>query len=293
MNLRALQWFVVLADAEHMTAAAERLHITQPTLSRAMARLERRLGTRLFDRTPHGLRLNRYGEVLRAHAHRALGELNSAEERIATLIDPDRGTVSLSYLYSLGAWLVPELLRGYRGQAPGVRFVLTGGAADVILEDLRSGRVDVILTSPRPDADDVLWTEIDQQEVCLATSVDHPLACRERISLAEAADEDFIAMRPEFGLRQVAEELWQQAGFRPTLALESTELATVRGLVGHGLGVAIVPAPRDGDGAQRLRYLRLDDPGARRPVGAAVIAGQHQPPAVRRFCAFVRGRADS
>src|SRR5882724_13477890 len=92
-----LQWYVVLAETEHMTEAAARLNVAQPTLSRALARLERRLGTPLFDRVNRRLRLNRYGEILLEHARRCLIEMNSATDRIAGLLDPDRGTVRLAF----------------------------------------------------------------------------------------------------------------------------------------------------------------------------------------------------
>ncbi|WP_158887822.1 LysR family transcriptional regulator [Amycolatopsis anabasis] len=288
MDVRELTWFTTLAETEHVTEAAAALNIAQPTLSRAIARLERRLGTPLFDRTGHRLRLNSYGQVFQAHALRALDELSAAEHRIATLIDPEQGTVALAFLHSFGTWLIPDLIRGYRERVPKAHFLLRGDAADVILADLRRGHVDLIVTSPEPGGEDVLWTPIEVEQLCVAVPSGHPLARRKRVSLAELADADFIALRSEFGLRQTADQLCRRAGFTPRITFESTELATVQGLVSAGLGVAIMPPPRSASVPGGPVYLRLSDPEAHRTVGVATLAARHQAPAVERFHEFVR-----
>ncbi|MFE0020149.1 LysR family transcriptional regulator [Amycolatopsis sp. NPDC059021] len=288
MDVRELTWFTTLAETEHVTDAAAALNIAQPTLSRAVARLERRLGTPLFDRTGHRLRLNQYGQVFRAHALKALGELSAAEHRIATLIDPEQGTVSLAFLHSFGTWLIPELISTYRESVPRAHFLLRGDAADSILADLRRGHVDLIVTSPEPTGSDVDWTPIGVERLCVAVPAGHRLARRKKVSLAEFAEEDFIALQPEFGLRQITDQLCRRAGFTPRITFESTELATIQGLVAAGLGVAIMPTPRGEPSPDAPVRLRLSDLQAQRTVGVAALGGRHQAPAIARFHEFVR-----
>ena len=91
MHLDELSWFVVLAETEHVTDAAAELGISQPTLSRALARLEDEVGVPLFDRVNRRLQLNAYGEILLEHARRTITEMRSATERIAAMRDPDTG----------------------------------------------------------------------------------------------------------------------------------------------------------------------------------------------------------
>lgn len=129
MHLDELQWFVVLAETEHVTDAAAELGISQPTLSRALARLEEQVGVPLFDRVNRRLRLNAYGHILLEHARRSINEIRTATERIAELRDPDTGTVRLAFLHSQAGWYVPDLLRRFRTEAPRVRFELFQGAA--------------------------------------------------------------------------------------------------------------------------------------------------------------------
>ncbi len=155
-TLDELEWFVVLAETEHMTRAAERLSIAQPTLSRALGRLERQVGAPLFDRI-NRLQLNPSGTIMLEHARRSLAELAAAEDRIGTLRDPGRGTVRLAFLHSIAAGLTPEVLRAYRTHAPEVTFELTQPVGHEIVELVRVGRVDIGMTAPRPADDDLAW----------------------------------------------------------------------------------------------------------------------------------------
>jgi DNA-binding transcriptional LysR family regulator len=298
-----LQWFVVLAETEHMTEAAERLNLAQPTLSRSLARLERRLGAPLFDRTGRRLRLNRYGAVLLEHARRGLAELATAQERIDGLRDPDRGTVRLAFLHSVATWLVPELLRSYRAEFPEVRFELRQAPGHELLALLEEGHVDLVVTSPRPAGVGPGWHPLHRERLCLAVPAGHPraghplagrplaghpLAGRRRCRLAEVADETFVVLQRGFGLRELTDELCDRAGFTPTAAFESTEIPSMEGLVGAGLGLAVVPEPRAGRATPGVAYVQLADPGAHRTIGLLWRPDRPMPPVSARFGEFVR-----
>lgn len=285
-----LEWFVVLAETEHMTRAAERLSLAQPTLSRALARLERRVGAPLFDRVNRRLRLNPFGVIMLEHARRGLAELAAAEERIATLRDPDRGTIRLAFLHSIAAGLLPEILRAYRAQAPGVRFELTQAAGHEIVGHVLAGRADIGLTAPRPEDPELAWTGLYRQQLCLAVPDEHRLADRERVGLAEAGDEPFVTLRAPIGLRRLTDELCARAGFTPRFAFESTEIGTLEGFVAAALGVAIVPQPRPHRAEPEVRYLPLTDDSAHRMIGLARLRERPLPPVAQRFAGFVAAR---
>jgi len=285
-----LHWYVVLAETEHMTEAATRLNVAQPTLSRALARLERRMGTPLFDRVNRRLRLNRYGEILLEHARRCLVELNSATDRIDSLLDPDRGTVRLAFLHSVATWLVPELLRRYRERVPGARFELRQAPGHEILAALRGGHVDLAFTSPRPDGADTAWRPLHREQLCLAVPAGHPLAGRGRCGLAEVAAEPFVALSPGFGMREISDELCAHAGFAPVIAFESSEISSTEGLVAAGLGVAVVPMPRAHRETPGVTYLPLTDAGAHRVIGLVWPRDRALPPVSERFAEFIQSR---
>lgn len=288
MELRELSWFITLAESEHVTAAAQKLNISQPTLSRALARLERRLGVRLFDRQQNRLRLNRYGEVFHAHAVRAVGEVASAEQRIRALLDPDAGTIALGFLHSLGGWLVPELLREYRTIAPSAAFQLRGNAADIVVDEVRHRRLDVGFTSPRPAGEDIRWVPLLEERLTLLVPENHPLAARAAVTAGELAAERFVTFPRAFGVRQILDQVCTEAAFTPQLAVEGTELSTLRALVAAEAGIAIVPESRSETALHPGTVeVPLDENGAKREVGIVTAADGPATPAARRFCAFV------
>jgi LysR family transcriptional activator of glutamate synthase operon len=285
MHLDELHWFVVLAETEHVTDAAAELHISQPTLSRALARLEDEVGTPLFDRVGRRLRLNAYGEILLEHARRSLAEIRSATERIAALRDPDTGTVRLAFLHSQASWYVPDLLRRFRAEAPRVQFGLIQGGAHEIVDALAGGRVDLAITSPRPDG--YQWCGLYLERLCLVVPRGHRLAGRTRIRLADAGAEPFVALAPGFGLRQLTDELCAEAGIEPHVVFEAMEIPTVEGLVAAGFGVAVVPVPRPERAEPGAVYIPLSQASAKRHLGLAWSADRPLPPAAQRFAEFV------
>jgi LysR family transcriptional activator of glutamate synthase operon len=285
MHLDELHWFVVLAETEHVTDAAAELHISQPTLSRALARLEDEVGTPLFDRVGRRLRLNACGQILLEHARRSLAEMRSATERIASLRDPDTGTVRLAFLHSQASWFVPDLLRRFRAEAPRVQFGLIQGAAHEIVDALAGGRVDLAITSPRPDG--YRWRGLYLERLCLAVPRGHRFAGKTRIRLADAGTEPFVVLAPGFGLRQLTDELCAEAGIEPQVVFEAMEIPTMEGLVAAGFGVAVVPVPRPERAEPRAVYIPLSQTSARRQLGLAWSADRPLPPAAQRFAEFV------
>ncbi|MDT5172015.1 MAG: LysR family transcriptional regulator, transcription activator of glutamate synthase operon, partial [Mycobacterium sp.] len=153
MYIDELRWFVVLAETGHMTDAAAKLNVSQPTLSRALARLEHQVGAPLFDRLHRRIQLNAYGRIMLEHSRRGLAEMRWASERIAALRDPDGGTVRLAFVRSVATGLVPDLLRRFRSKAPRVQFDLREAAGHQVADLLADGQVDLAITGPRPDGD--------------------------------------------------------------------------------------------------------------------------------------------
>ena len=283
-----LRWFVALAETGHMTDAAAKLNISQPTLSRALARLERQVGAPLFDRLHRRIQLNAYGRIMLEHSRRSMAEMRWASERIAALRDPASGTVRLAFVRSVASWLVPDLLRQFRTEAPRVQFDLREAAGNQVADLLATGEVDLAITSPRPDGAQFGWHTLITLRLCLAVPHNHRLAHRRRISLAEAADESFIVATDPFMLRTVTHELWAAEGISPPVAFEVTWLPTMEGLVATGLGIAVVPAPRPDRGEPMVVYIPLSNPQAKRPVGLVWARRRDISPAARRFVAFTK-----
>jgi DNA-binding transcriptional LysR family regulator len=231
-----------VAEEGTLTRAAARLGMPQPTASRWLAAVGAELGAPVLVRDGRGVRLSAAGAALAAGADRALGVLESACRQVVTELDPERGRVVFAFLHTMGGVRVPELLRAFRAEHPGVRFELVQGAHGEILEHLRSGRADLALTSPLPTGPEFAHAELYRQALVVTVPTGHRLAGRRRVRIAELAGEAFVGMKTGYGLRLITDELCRAAGFVPDLAFEGEEVDTVRGLVAAGLGVAVLPA---------------------------------------------------
>src|SRR5579883_154167 len=274
MEWQQLHYFREVAEQQHFTSAANRLSLSQPALSRSIARLEDELGVPLFDRAGRSVRLNRYGRAFLSHVDRALGEIDEGKRELEDMVGPARGTVAIGFIHIMGTQLLPVLLRRFRREHPAVDFKLSSGATMTLLEQLMSGETDLCLLATHPDRPDLHWTHLFEEEIFAVVPPDHPLANRESVRLEELAGEPFITFKEGWGLRQLAEDLCRQAGFAPRVAFEGEEVATVHGLVAAGLGVALIPrtpAPREARGA----WLPVSEPRCKRAIGVAWIGGRY------------------
>ncbi|MBF6126967.1 LysR family transcriptional regulator [Nocardia brasiliensis] len=294
-----LEWFITLAELERVGAAAERLHLTQPTLSRMLGRLERRLGVELFDRRGKRIVLNEFGRIYYEQARRAQSELDTAAKSIADLNSPANGVVRLSFLHSFGGWLVPQLVGEFRRGSARITFALRQGPAEMVNDDVLSGTSDLGIVSPRPTMSGIGWRGLLRQRLALAVPADHRLVGRRQVRLDEVSDEDFITMHPGFGMRRIVDQLSAAADLRPRISFEASDLVTVAGLVAAGLGVGVLPeedpgpatSPRVAGAKAEARLagpvlIPLADAGATREVGLVWSAATPASGAARRFRDF-------
>jgi LysR family transcriptional regulator, transcription activator of glutamate synthase operon len=289
MRIDELRWFTVLCDTGNVGHAAAELGLSQPGLSRALARLEDELGVPLFDRKGRVLALNRYGEAFLTHARRTLVEVEAGKRAVTELASPDSGTVAMAFLHTVGTWLVPRLLLSFRAEYPGVRFHLIQGGSASNMSALDRGEVDLVITAPRPDGPHLAWRPLRREKLYLAVPVGHRFAGRQRVRLAEAAGETFVANKPGTGLRESTEELWHESRISPKVAFEGDDVATLRGMIAVGLGVAVLPRARtydggvDDSGDAWLRYIPLAGTGASRMLGLVWRDDRWSSPAVTAF----------
>ena len=156
--------------------------------------------------------------------------------------------------------------------------------ADHLSQMLGNGEIDMVLTSPRPKLDEPTgWKPLANEQLGLAVPPDHRLATRRRVNLSGASDDLFVAFTPEAGLRQIADRLCRHAGFAPTVAFQSSDVATVRALVHAGFGVAILPSYNPPGRDTSPPMLTITDRGAGRPLGLAWLTRRRLPAMAEAF----------
>ena len=278
-----------LATKGNLTRAAAEAGVPQPTASRWLAALSRDLGSPVTVPDGRGVRLTRPGACLAEAAARALAELSTGVRQALDEADPERGHVVLAFLHTMGERRVPDHLRAFRREHPRVRFTLLQGAHEELLDDVRHGRADLVFTAPLPGQGEFDEVALETQDLVLLVPAEHRLAGRVYVRMAELAGEQFIGMKPGYGLRTIVDELAARAGFVPVLAFEGEEVDTVRGLVAASLGVAVVP-PADAAPSPDGVEIPLR-PAARRRIGLVWAAERPLTPSAAAFRDFVAARA--
>ncbi|MBL8931356.1 MAG: LysR family transcriptional regulator [Kineosporiaceae bacterium] len=269
MDTEVLRWFQQVADGQTVTEVSEIYRISQPSVSRGLARLERELGTPLLRRSGRVLRLTHAGATFKRHLDSVVHALDDGVAAVTELLDPATGTVRLSFQPSLGAWLIPDLVASFRRTHPQVTFRLVRSDGTLGSSLVAEGEVDLELTSRRPRNPEVHARRLFSEPLVLAVPPGHPFAGRPEVWLREAAPEPFVVLAPERTLREQTDDLFGEAGLDPAIAFVADDLPTVRGFVAAGQGCAVVPAMGAEPGrtaSDGVTLVPLADAGARREI---------------------------
>jgi LysR family transcriptional regulator, transcription activator of glutamate synthase operon len=296
MDTDALRWFQQVADGTTVTEVSELEMVTQPGVSRALARLEAEVGTPLLRKSGRTLRMTQAGATFKRHVDAMLHQLDDGIAAVSQLLDPDTGTVALAFQHSLGTWLVPDLVRSFRAAHPGVRFALTQVRDELRSAALDGGEADLEIGTRRPRDPAVHAQLLAVEPLRIAMPADHRLAGRRAAGLAEVSGEPFVALRRTSALRRLGDELCERAGFRPDVVFEGDDLSAVRGFVAAGLGVAIVPAPRAGSPEAApgpVRYCEIEGAWAAREITLSWPAERRLLPAAEQFRRHVLAQAEA
>ena len=285
--VRDLAWLVALADHGHVTDTAALLRTSQPTLSRALARVEAELGTRVFERVPTGVQVTPTGELVVAAARELVARYDQLLQELGTVLDPDTGVVRLAFLDSIATSLVPQVLRSFHAHAPRVRVLLSQEPAHEIIKDLATGAADLAITSARPGGD-LAWFPLQEERLVLVVPATHPLRHRPEIRFAHLAGEELVTVPVGFGYRALVDGLLREAGVAPAVSFESQDLATIEGLVAAGLGVAVLPEPFAGQSG--TVGVEIAAEGARRTIGLTWRTDRPLSAPAARFRDFVTRR---
>lgn len=284
MDVRTLRWFQQVADGTTLTELADVEGVAQSGISRALARLEREVGTPLLRRSGRTLRTTRAGLALRRHVDAAVHELDDGLAAVQQLLDPEAGTVSLAFQPSLGTWLVPGLVSGFRAAHPRVGVELLSRQEELVPAVGRHEAVELEFTTRPPEDPTIRWRVLVREPLLLAVGPGHRWEGRGHVDLAELAGEPLVATHPRSHLWEVTLRLCRDAGVEPQVALVCQDLPTTRAFVAAGLGVAVLPVPDAWTPTHEgLTMLRLDDARAYRDVGIAWSTGQPMLPSARLF----------
>lgn len=289
MTLSELRYVVAVADQRHFGRAAEACHVSQPSLSVAIRKLEDELGVTLFERGRGEVSVTPAGEQVVSQARRVLTEVEQLRAVAVQSQDQLAGPLRLGAIYTIGPYLLPELIPVLRERAPKMPLVIEENYTGRLRERLKHGELDAIIVSLPFDEPGVVTLPLYDEPFMAVLPAAHPLKDKEPLRLEDMADATLLLLGAGHCFRdQVLERC--PACQRTVTAdgstpqnLEGSSLETIRHMVASGMGVTILPCTAVGADryAQRLLAVRrFQDPAPSRRVALAWRASFPRPEAI-------------
>lgn len=289
-TLKQLEYFVAAAEAGSITAAAERVHISAPSISVAITQLEQELGVDLFLRQKaQGLSLTQAGEKVLAQAREILKQTATLHDLASTAGSQMKGKLTIGCLTTLAPLLLPELCIDFRRSHPDVEIVLVEGSQDQLISQARRGQIDVAITYAMHIANDVRFDPLVKLAPKVIVGEGHHLAGASSVDLRDIADDPYILLDLPYS-RDYFFSVYRAVGMEPKIAYRTTQQEVVRSMVANNMGVGIaVSRPRSQyalDG-KRVIYIDISNPVPRLTIGL-LAPQQNETRLVAEFKDFCR-----
>lgn len=239
-----MRYVIAVAETNSFTRAAERCLVVQSALSHQIARLERELGARLFERTSRRVRLTPAGAAFLPAARQCLDAAERAAAEVAAAVGEVRGRLAVGLIPTVAAVDIPEALRDFRRRHPHVRISLRVGASEELVEKVEQGAIDVAFlglpTTARPRG--VVAHELARDRHVAVVALDHPLAGERSIDLRTLSAEVFVDLPAGTAGRLQSDQAFTAAGLDRDVAFEVTSADYIARLVRPGLAIAMLPS---------------------------------------------------
>jgi DNA-binding transcriptional LysR family regulator len=290
MELRHLRYFVVVAEEQNVTRAAERLHVSQPPLSRQIRDLEQELGVILFRRTAKSVALTEAGKIFLNEARAVLLRSEQAVQTVRAVAAGERGQLRVGYAPSLTVELLPKALRAFERECPGVRITLHDLSTEECVQRFAARKLEVALTV-RPSTTSMrglVFEKLTSYPLCCAVSVTHPLAGKRSVTVAQFHKERILGYSkedyPEY--HDFIARLFHPLPFNPANVEEYDSATSLITAVEAGRGVALVSTSMKCLTGPRVKLLPIKP--TLPPIVVGAISVKPPPPLVARFIAATR-----
>jgi DNA-binding transcriptional LysR family regulator len=260
MELAQLKYFITIAETLSFTLAAETLKVSQPALSYQIIRLEAELGTKLFDRSKRRIRLTGDGEYFLPMAQLVLFNADEATRSLRDHVGLEASEVTIGSNPSVATYLMPQLLASFRKEYPRIRISLVEDNDAELQAGVVDGSIDFAIVTAAASPGSVRVEYLTSEDIVVALPLDHRLAGRRNVTLAELATEDFVSPSDTFRVTTQFVDHCHRAGFEPRIIFQVGSFESAKSLVHQCNCAAMLPTmaltPDDG---QNLALIPLED----------------------------------
>jgi LysR family transcriptional regulator, hydrogen peroxide-inducible genes activator len=292
MELHQLRYFCAIAETGNFSRAAQKTHVSQPSLSQQIRKLEDELGTRLFDRLGRTVRLTELGTAFLPRARTVLRDLEAARNHVIERKASISGPLCLGVIPTIAPYFVPPVLASFLRKFPQSRITIVEEITPLLLERLRAGSMEVAIVALPVHSRNHEFTSLPliSEKLYAVVPGRHPLAKRRAVSLGELRDEPFLLLRDGHCFREAAVAACTRARLKPNVIFESGQFSSILSMIAAGLGISIVPAMAI-EKRRNCSFIPIDDDRAVRTIGAVTLSGRSQPRVCEAFLAHVITRS--
>jgi len=284
ISLRQMRSFVAVAKLGSFTRAAAFLHVSQPTLTVQIKRLEEALQLKLFDRNPRAVNLTRVGRDLLPSFERTLQDLDSVLLDVKNVSTAQLGVVRIAALPSFAASILPDAILQFRNKNPGASFAVKDVIASALLGLVRSDEVDLGLTGGNVDFPDIEVLFRASDEIMVVYPQRHPIGKFPRVTAERLAQFPIVMLDSRTSVRAVTDHAFRSAKLMPVPVAEATYMMTALGMVRAGIGISLIPASaREISAEPTLRIRRISDPNFSRQISLIKKKNRTLPPLSKAF----------
>jgi LysR family cyn operon transcriptional activator len=287
VELRHLRYFVAVAERLSFTQAADKVHVTQSTLSHQIKQLEEELGHNLFERIGKRIMLTESGSIFLAHASAALREVDNGMRTLRQASSQLKGEIRIGAGQSFCIRLIPECVASFLATHPTVRIVIEEVSAAQIDSRLRADEIDLAVAYRPADTTDVSFEPLYNEEMVLVVPKTHALAKRRRVRMVELHNEPLVMLSKGFATRTLLEEHFRSLHIEPNVIVETNGIATMFA-VARQLKIAAIVSEYPAVDAAGLIPIALEAPTPLRTFGLIWKRDAQQSVAVRSFAATIR-----
>jgi LysR family hydrogen peroxide-inducible transcriptional activator len=273
MELHQLRYFSAVADTGSFSRAAEKCHVSQPSLSQQIQKLESELGGRLFDRLGRSVRLTDLGQAFLPRARSVLHELSTAKDELTERMQSEAGPVVIGAIPTIAPYWLASRLASFSRKFPKVHLTIAEEITPVLLDRLRAGSVDLAVLALPIRGHEFETHPLFAERLFAALPKTHKLARRPAVQLADLRRDPFLFLRDGHCFRETAVAACDRARLDPRIVFESGHLSSLLAMVGAGMGVSLVPEMAV-DKFRPCRFVRIADPQAQRTVAAVTLRGR-------------------
>lgn len=286
MTLLTIRYFLTMAEKLHYTQASQELHISQPSLSVAISKLEEELGVPLFLKQGNKIQLSEYGELLVPHFRRSLQAIDEGLTQLSAKLNATQSNVNLGFIFSISHAPLPKLIEKFYEEPDNatIKFNFHQNLNNNLIELLREGKIDFAFCVNAPD--DVRSMPIYDQPLYVAVSTHHPLAGRTSIRLEELRDEKFIMLDYSSSLRDSIQQALESIGITPNVILEANQCNAVVTYVAMNYGISIIPMIPNLN-RDEVVYIPIEGLLHHRPVVVVWMPDRYETPQVKRVRQFI------